>query len=334
MLTPAISTRNVGWKIDSGVSSDPSAEPWPTANQRTPSATVEATTSISADSRSTTSTMPSGTGQPPTDTAVGPVASACSSSTTDTASTAVRTARLIVRWVRGWRPTSRVPAAPSSGSSTGSGVRTEIIGRSRPEREGDVVGQLVRAGCGAAAGLQAVGVPGGTVLRCEFVGIELVGVGVVPPGDATVLLVVGHGLVAGQRPRAVDHREHEGRDAEGDHDRGEDQRLRQRIAHVLRLGVAEDRRQPAEPAGGQQQQVGRVAQQQEADQHAGQAAVEQQVDAGGVEAADDDRQDDGRGHRTITSPGSASIGSSSSSWRSSSAPSDRRMSSTRPTTIR
>ena len=34
------------------------------------------------------------------------------------------------------------------------------------------------------------------VVRRQLVGIELVGVGVVPPGDATVLLVVGHGLVA------------------------------------------------------------------------------------------------------------------------------------------
>jgi hypothetical protein len=101
LLTPAMSTRNVGWKIDSGVSSDPSADPWPTANQRTPSATVEATTSISADSRSTTSTIPSGTGQPPTEIAVGPEESACRSSTTETTRTAVRTTRLTVRCVRG-----------------------------------------------------------------------------------------------------------------------------------------------------------------------------------------------------------------------------------------
>src|SRR3712207_7158760 len=53
-----------------------------------------------------------------------------------------------------------------------------------------------------------------------------------------------------------------------------------------------------------------VAQQQEPEQHAGQAAVEQQVHAGGVEAADEHRQDDGGGHRRITDRKSTRLNSS------------------------
>ena len=116
--------------------------PCPMARPSTPSVTVEATTSISADSRSATSDdaerrRPAADGDRRR-----PVASvrAARAAPPTTASTAVRTARLTSRWAAGARPTSRVSAAPSSGSSTGSGT-----GRGhgdRPQRQVDVVGRL------------------------------------------------------------------------------------------------------------------------------------------------------------------------------------------------
>ena len=67
---PAARIRYDGWKIETGVSSSPSAAPWPTEKSRTASSTMLDTTTSSAASRSTYSTMPNGIGQPPTETAI------------------------------------------------------------------------------------------------------------------------------------------------------------------------------------------------------------------------------------------------------------------------
>ena len=76
----------------------------------------------------------------------------------------------------------------------------------------------------------AVGVRRRPVLGGELVGVDLVGVRARPAGHPAVLLVDADDLLPDQPPGAVDEGEHERGDAEGDDDRGEDQRLRQRIA--------------------------------------------------------------------------------------------------------
>ena len=201
-----------------------------------------ATTSISADSRSTTSTMPSGTGQPPTDDRGGALARRRAGAGPPRRR-ARRSARamLSARWMRGCRPTSSAPAAPSSGSSTGSGARTQITGAARAggrsTSSDGMPGYVPVERRLASASDRLSACPAGRSSGREVVGVELVGVGAVPAGDPAVLLVDAHDLLPDQPPRAVDHRQHERGDAEGDHDRGEDQRLRQRVAHLLGLGV-------------------------------------------------------------------------------------------------
>ena len=110
-------------------------------------------------------------------------------------------------------------------------------------------------------------------------------------GDAAVFGVVLDLILAGQHPGAVDDAEHERGHGKGDHDRGQDQRLRQRIVVVLGVGVlVEQRREPGVAAGGEDQQVGGVRQQHQAQQDPGEAALQDQVDAAGVQGAHDCQQ--------------------------------------------
>ena len=102
-------------------------------------------------------------------------------------------------------------------------------------------------------------------------------------------------------PAAVGHREEERGRAQADHDRGEDQRLRQRVAHPRRV-VADDRGSAGGATGDEEQHVDAVAEHHQADQHPGEAALERQVDA----AADHRRggQDQGQaGSSRATSAG-------------------------------
>src|SRR5690242_12236963 len=98
-----------------------SLRPWPIEYTSTQRVTAEDTTSISAASWSATSTMPTGGGQPPTASTTGPYRYACTSSTTATVNVTVRQSTLTVRCTRGRSASSRVSAAPSSGTTTGRG---------------------------------------------------------------------------------------------------------------------------------------------------------------------------------------------------------------------
>jgi len=72
-----MSSRKVGWKIDTGVSRRCSSLSWPVANSSTHRATTEATNSIRELSRSATSAMPSGSAHAPNQSATGPTWCVC-----------------------------------------------------------------------------------------------------------------------------------------------------------------------------------------------------------------------------------------------------------------
>src|SRR5699024_10309704 len=147
---------------------------------------------------------------------------------------------------------------------------------------------------------------------------------------------------------------------ERDDDRGEHHGLGERVAHLLRVCGADERRATGAPAGNEEHDVDAVGDHREADDHPGQAALEQQVDPGADEDGDEDDECQARGgvdhglppgrsgHPEGTASGAASpavtsgeskgtsgaTSPSRSPCLSTSAPSVRRMSSTRPTTTR
>ena len=163
--------------------------------------------------------------------------------------------------------------------------------------------------------------------------VVAVGRGVVErePPDPAVLHVVLHVVVGVELPAAVRHREQERHGPEGDDDRGEDERLRQRVAHVGRVGRAVEGRLPRRPGRQQEHQVDPVAQQHQADQDAGQAALEQQVDPAAAHRGAGHHQGEVDLHQA---PPPAVSRSARTIWRSSREPKVRSRSRTRPTTTR
>src|SRR5699024_5906260 len=94
----------------------------------------------------------------------------------------------------------------------------------------------------------------------------------------------------------------EGGDAQVEHDRGEHHRLRQRIAHLLRWGGADQRWAAGGAPGDQEQHVDAVADQRHAHDHAGQTAFQQQVNTGGHQHADHAHQGQRGAHLDTHAP--------------------------------
>src|SRR5690606_25851578 len=118
-----------------------------------------------------------------------------------------------------------------------------------------------------------------------------------------------------------------------------DERLGQGVGHLVLGRHAHDRCSASGPSRDEQQEVDAVAEQDDADDDARERALEHEVDARRDEHADRHDEGDGRahlGHRVT--PSGAAPGPTSwpsiSPWRSISAPSERKMSSTRPITTR
>lgn len=140
--------------------------------------------------------------------------------------------------------------------------------------------------------------------RLVVVGLGLVvhevfvGVGALAERDVGLVVLDRVGLA--QLPGAVDQGEEECRDRERDHDGGEGERLRERIAHLAlrpeERGIAGDAHHD------QQQQVRGVAEQQEADQHAGQAALQHRVHTTREEDGHDDDEGEGDVHQLLLPP--------------------------------
>ncbi|MEY9213923.1 hypothetical protein ABH917_003369 [Thermobifida halotolerans] len=158
-------------------------------------------------------------------------------------------------------------------------------------------------------------------------------------GDTPVLGVVLDLVVALQLPTAVGHGQQERGHAQGDDDRGEDHRLRQRVGHLPGRGEAEQRRAARGAAGGQDHQVDPVAEQDHSQQDAGEAALQQQRHPGGHQNSDHgDQQDRGGVVHAATSSLSCSgvrpVRLAFSACSSIPAPRLYRMSWMRPTTSR
>src|SRR6476661_10207985 len=111
--TPVTRIRNVGWKIETGVSgvSDSSAIPCEIAYTNTASDTVVETTSMNAANWSATRVIPNGAVQPPTCITNGPVFDTCSSITSSTISWIANAPTEITRWTWGRRLATRVNPA-------------------------------------------------------------------------------------------------------------------------------------------------------------------------------------------------------------------------------
>ena len=153
-------------------------------------------------------------------------------------------------------------------------------------------------------------------------------------GDAAVLDVVLHLVVADQRERAVAQCQQERGQREGDHDGGERERLGQRVGERLRRGVADDRHARGRAADELQQQVRAVAEHDHAEQHPHQRPLQHQVEADGVEHADGQRHDEVDGRCRHEVPG-GHVGSPAPRMsRSMPEPSARSRSSTTPTISR
>ena len=123
---PATRRRNVGWKIDTGVSRLISPLSCPVENTRTHRATTPATNSIRAESLSTTSVMPSGIGQSPIHSASGPELSVAHMNMAARTTTPEREPIEMTRCRIGRRGMMRVRAAPKMVSITGTGMRFVI----------------------------------------------------------------------------------------------------------------------------------------------------------------------------------------------------------------
>ncbi|CPZ95576.1 Uncharacterised protein [Mycobacteroides abscessus] len=109
-------------------------------------------------------------------------------------------------------------------------------------------------------------------------------------GNARVFGVVVHDIVGFQGEHAIDQGKGERRDAHGDHDCGQDHALGQGICHrgpVIGM-PSDDRRIAGGPAQRQNEQIDRVADQKQTQDHACQVAFQHQIDAARGERADDD----------------------------------------------
>ncbi len=156
----------------------------------------------------------------------------------------------------------------------------------------------------------------------------------VRPADHEVVLdVVLHVVVTRQLPRPVGQGEPERGDAEGDDDRGEHHRLRERVGHRP-LAQADDRGAAGRAGGDEEDEVDAVAQHDEADEDAGEAPLEDERRAAGDEH--DDGRDEGEvgAQRTPTSLGAGCTSPFSSPCLSMPPPRLRSTSSERPTTTR
>ncbi len=102
------------------------------------------TTSMSADSRSATRSMPTGAAHPPTSTTIGPE-SAATSRPTAAASTSASAATVMSRCARGCRHSASARPAATSGRTTGSGTRAAAVRViAAPSRRAVVGRQVVR----------------------------------------------------------------------------------------------------------------------------------------------------------------------------------------------
>nr|BFF13410.1 hypothetical protein GCM10025699_47130 [Microbacterium flavescens] len=168
-----------------------------------------------------------------------------------------------------------------------------------------MVGGIAPGRIGGDGGLGPVaelGVPSGLVVAVALFGFVF-GRHTAAP-DLEVFRVVGEGVALGEPPRAVDQREHERRDAEGDDDRGEHERLREGIGEVDGRGLSVDDRRGASTARhDQDQDVRGVADEEEPEQHARHAAFEQQVHAARVERGHHDDEDERDAHARPPSVG-------------------------------
>src|ERR1700758_383150 len=138
-----------------------------------------------------------------------------------------------------------------------------------------------------------------------------------------VFWVVADFVLGGQPIGAVRQGQHERGNTHCDHDRGQDHALRQWVGDTgsPAAGAAADRRVSGRPGYGQNQQVERIANEQDSQQHSSHTAFEEQIHAGAREHADQEQWNKGGGHRPA----------SSTSRR---APRLRSTSSTSPTTMR
>ena len=116
----------MGWKIETGVSRRTSSWSCPVANTRTARATIDATNSISALNRSTTSAMPSGAGHPATHSANAPLVCVYQMKVAATATMPVMLTTETRRCSPGRRGSASAIAAPKMASSTGAGMRLII----------------------------------------------------------------------------------------------------------------------------------------------------------------------------------------------------------------
>ncbi|MPM43307.1 hypothetical protein SDC9_89980 [bioreactor metagenome] len=124
--TPAVSTRKVGWKIEIGVSRRRCSSSWPSEKSRTSRQITDDTSSSSVESRSATSEMPCGAGQPAIRATCVPTRSARYASTAATATISARTVTDTARWAFGRRPRIRVTPAPKRASRIGIGTSQVI----------------------------------------------------------------------------------------------------------------------------------------------------------------------------------------------------------------
>src|SRR5699024_4223 len=159
--------------------------PCPIEYRNTPMVTTVETITMSAESRSTMSTMPSAGLHPPTCTTCGPRRSAANSNTTVKASTAGSTDMLNSRCNRRLTVAARLIPAPTSGSSTGNGTIQEKSFIAAPPASVVLLGEL---------GSDVLSLIGGGAGQVILLG---------PSVDASRLLVVLQQVIAAQLPGAV-----------------------------------------------------------------------------------------------------------------------------------
>src|SRR5699024_1345167 len=98
--------------------------PWAEANNNTDSTTIDDTTSISAENRSTTNVMAMGASQPPSKTASAPPLFQTSTSNQISNDMVTTSVDMVTRtWLTGRRTRVKATAAPKIGSSTDKGAK-------------------------------------------------------------------------------------------------------------------------------------------------------------------------------------------------------------------
>ena len=102
--------------------------------------------------------------------------------------------------------------------------------------------------------------------------------------------VVGADLLVG----AIGEHQHESEERKRDHDRGQDQRLRQRVGgrpgQQVEAGRDDRRRLAHDPPAGEDQQIDRVSEDGDAEHDADDVLRQDQVDADGEEQPDEQRE--------------------------------------------